>query len=64
MRESRSPALIPSATELSTPSGVFFLNIHRSLVIVAFKFDTKNKVRIAEKMLQNACYTICHTDQL
>jgi len=33
-------------------------------VIIAFKFVTKNRVWIAEKMLQNAGYTIYHTDQV
>jgi hypothetical protein len=31
-------------------------------LIVALKFVTKNRVRIAEKMLQSTGYTIYHTD--
>ena len=33
-------------------------------MIAAFKFVTKNGVQIAEKMLQNAGYTIYRTDQV
>ena len=32
-------------------------------MIIAFKFVKKNRVQIAEKMLQNAGYTIYHTDK-
>jgi hypothetical protein len=57
MRESRSPVLMPSATELSASPGVILLDKQR-FVIVTFKFVTKNRVQIAERMLQNAGYII------
>ena len=44
MRESRSPVLIPSTTELSTSPGVIFLDMQGCVIIVAFKFVTKNRV--------------------